>query len=144
MAELPPGWTEIEIIRWSVRTGDPTYLITINIGPYGIGSSGQFRDWLLGQGYRIDREWWEQNEFYVFRIWGTISWRWIEMVWGAPRAKYYIPPPTPDIPEPVPQPEPPPPEPEPPGPKPEPIPEKPTCHTISTTKTSGTKGQISL
>lgn len=92
MVDLPPGWTETTVTSYELRRGDPTTIIKFNIGRLGLGSSADMRDWLLNEGYKIDKEWWEQNEFYVIRIWGTISPTWFEWKWGPPRKTVLEPP----------------------------------------------------
>jgi len=135
--ELPAGWTVTTVVRYELRRGDPTTLIIFNIGRLGIGSSADMRNWLVAEGYRIDKEWWEQNDFYVIRIWGTISSLWFARRWGQPITTYYWPPPTPEEPEPPAQTTPPPPEP---SPGPGPITTYPTDDTHQSICTTGTTG----
>ena len=56
--------------RWEFRKGDNSDLFIGNIdSATGIGTTGQIRDWLWYDiGVYIQKEWWEQNQYYVFRI----------------------------------------------------------------------------
>lgn len=139
--ELPAGWTETTIKKYELRRGDPTTLIIFNIGANGIGSAANMRDWLIAGGYRINKEWWEQNEFYVIRIWGTISPTWFVQRWGPPSVTYYIPPPpAPGQPAQPPQTTPPPA----PTPAPSPIPSQPPSGTICPSPNRSSKRTVGI
>ena len=97
-----------ELRLWELRYGDHSDLIIININTVvGIATVGQFRDWLYSVSAVIQKEWWEQNDYYVFRTNpGNVTFYMMKTTWGPP---YII--------------------------IDEPDPEKPTCETIGTTGT---------
>ena len=73
--------------RWEFRYGGgypSSDLIIINIdSTQGIATVSEFRMWLFNQGAYIEKEWWEQNEFYVFKIMaGVINQYTIALYWG--------------------------------------------------------------
>ena len=74
--------------RWEFRYGGgypSSDLIIINIDSVqGITHVSHFRSWLLYvMNAFIEKEWWEQNEFYVFKILaGSVTYDVMTQAWG--------------------------------------------------------------